>query len=46
LRSPDEQLISIPVQYAGFEVSKARLVGYGLDVDEKGRNLPYIAEIS
>jgi hypoxanthine phosphoribosyltransferase len=46
LRSPDEQLISIPVQYAGFEVSKARLVGYGLDVEEKGRNLPYIAEIS
>lgn len=46
LLSPDEQLISIPVEYVGFEVSKARLVGYGLDVDEKGRNLPFVAEIT
>ncbi len=46
LLSPNELLISIPVQYSGFDVSKARLVGYGLDVEEKGRNLPYIAEIS
>ncbi len=46
LLSPEEQLISIPVEYVGFEVSKARLLGYGLDVDEKGRNLPFIAEIT
>lgn len=45
LLSPDEQLINIPVEYVGFEVSKTRLLGYGLDVDQKGRNLPYIAEI-
>jgi hypoxanthine phosphoribosyltransferase len=46
LLSPEEQLIGIPISYVGFEVSKARLLGYGLDVDEKGRNLPYIAEIT
>lgn len=46
LLSPEEQLISIPVAYVGFEVNKTRLLGYGLDVDEKGRNLPYIAEIT
>jgi hypoxanthine phosphoribosyltransferase len=45
LQSPEEQLINIPLSYVGFRVSKARLVGYGMDVDEKGRNLPYIAEI-
>jgi hypoxanthine phosphoribosyltransferase len=45
LLSPDEQLINIPVSYVGFQVTKSRLVGYGLDIDEKGRNLPYIAEI-
>ena len=45
LLSPDEQLIGIPIGYVGFEVTKARLLGYGLDVDEKGRNLPFIAEI-
>ncbi len=46
LLSPVEQLISIPVSYVGFEVSKTRLLGYGLDVDETGRNLPFIAEIT
>lgn len=46
LLSPEEQLINIPVAYVGFEVSKVRLLGYGLDVDEKGRNLPFIAEIT
>jgi hypoxanthine phosphoribosyltransferase len=46
LLSPEEQLINIPVAYVGFEVNKIRLLGYGLDVDEKGRNLPYIAEIT
>lgn len=46
LLSPEELLISIPVQYVGFEVSKTRLLGYGLDVEEKGRNLPFIAEIT
>lgn len=46
LLSPDEQLIGIPIAYVGFEVTKTRLIGYGLDVDEKGRNLPFIAEIT
>lgn len=45
LLSPAEQLITIPVRYIGFEVTKARLLGYGLDVEERGRNLPFIAEI-
>ncbi len=45
LISPSEQLINIPVAYAGFEVSKARVIGYGLDCDEKFRNLPFIAEM-
>ncbi len=45
LISPSEQLINIPVAYSGFEVSKARVVGYGLDCDEKFRNLPFIAEM-
>jgi hypoxanthine phosphoribosyltransferase len=46
LLSPAEQLIDIPISYVGFEVTKTRLLGYGLDVDEKGRNLPFIAEIT
>ena len=45
LIDPEEQLINIPVTYSGFEITNAWLLGYGLDVDEKGRNLPYIAEV-
>lgn len=45
LSNQAEQLISVPIAYSGFEVPKTRLVGYGLDVDEQGRNLPFIAEI-
>lgn len=45
LVNPDEQLISIPIEYSGFQVSNAELIGYGLDINEKGRNLPFIAEI-
>jgi len=45
LANPDQQLISFPIDYTGFTVSGEWLVGYGLDIDEKWRNLPYIAEI-
>lgn len=46
LFSPEELLLNIPIAYVGFEVAKTeRLIGYGLDIGEKGRNLPYIAEI-
>lgn len=46
LFSPEEQLLNIPIEYVGFEITKReRLIGYGMDVGEKGRNLPYIAEI-
>jgi hypoxanthine phosphoribosyltransferase len=45
LYSPEEFLLNFPIAYYGFEISKStRLVGYGLDVEEKGRNLPYIAK--
>ena len=45
LLSPDQQLINVPVAYYGFEISESRLIGYGMDIREQGRHLPYIAEI-
>lgn len=45
LVNPEEQLINVPMAYTGFEVTSRRLVGYGLDVGERWRNLPYIAEL-
>ncbi|NCC75214.1 MAG: hypoxanthine phosphoribosyltransferase [Clostridia bacterium] len=45
LVNPDQQLINVPLAYSGFEISQTWLIGYGMDIAEKGRNLPYIAEI-
>ena len=45
LVNPDQQLINMPIAYSGFTVSDTWLMGFGLDVNEKWRNLPYIVEI-
>lgn len=45
LVNPDQQLINVPIAYNGYEISDTWLIGYGMDVHEQGRNLPYIAEI-
>jgi hypoxanthine phosphoribosyltransferase len=41
----DLRLADIPIHYTGFRVSFEFLVGYGLDFQEKYRNLPYIASM-
>lgn len=37
------RLIDIDVQYKGFDIPDAFVVGYGLDYKQRYRNLPYIA---
>lgn len=37
--------VEIQIDYLGFEIPDYFVVGYGLDIDEKGRNLPYIASV-
>jgi len=37
-----KRVVEVPVRYAGREVEDLFLVGYGLDLDEKSRNLPDI----
>jgi hypoxanthine phosphoribosyltransferase len=37
--------VEIKIDYLGFEIPDYFVVGYGLDIDEKGRNLPYIASV-
>jgi hypoxanthine phosphoribosyltransferase len=40
---PDRVKVDTNIDYLGFEIPDAWVVGYGLDYDEKNRTLPYIA---
>lgn len=46
LDKPDRRETEVEVQYKGFEIPDEFVVGYGLDYDQKYRNLPYIGIIS
>ena len=43
LRKPEAQKVPVPAEYVGFDIPNEFVVGYGLDYDERYRNLPYIA---
>jgi hypoxanthine phosphoribosyltransferase len=42
LRKKKERLAAIDADYVGFDIADEFVVGYGLDYDERYRNLPYI----
>ncbi len=46
LDKPDRRVIEVPVDYTGFQIPDEFVVGYGLDYDQRYRNLPYIGIIS
>lgn len=43
LSKPSRREVDVEIEYLGFEIPDEFVVGYGLDFDEKYRNLPYIA---
>lgn len=43
LDKPARRKVDLKCDYVGFEVGDKFIVGYGLDVDQKYRNLPYIS---
>ncbi len=46
LRKPDAARVEIDVRYVGFEIPNKFVVGYGLDYDEKYRNLRGVGILS
>ena len=42
LSKPERHKVHVDIDYLGFEIPDAFVVGYGLDYAEKYRNLPYI----
>jgi hypoxanthine phosphoribosyltransferase len=46
MTKPSRRQIDVPLRYIGFEIPDRFVVGYGLDLAERYRNLPYVAVLS
>ncbi len=45
LSKPSRRRVEVPVNFLGFEIPDVFVVGYGLDVGQRYRHLPYLAQI-
>jgi len=45
LSKPARRLIDLPVRYVGFEIPDVFVVGYGLDYNQRYRNLPFLGAL-
>ena len=45
LDKPDRREVDVKMDYVGFRIPDKFVVGYGLDYDQRYRNLPYIGEV-
>ena len=46
LNKPSARRVDVPIDYCGFTLPNVFIVGYGLDLDERHRHLPYVAIVS
>lgn len=44
LNKKERRVADVPLDYVGYDIPNVFVVGYGLDYENKFRNLPYIAE--
>lgn len=45
LDKPSRHLVNVPLKYVGFEIPDKFVVGYGLDYNQKYRNLPFVCTL-
>ena len=45
LDKPDRRVVNVDVAYLGFEIADKFVLGYGLDYEQKYRNIPYVAVV-
>ena len=45
LDKPERRVVDVDIDYTAFQVPDEFVVGYGLDYDQKYRNLPYIGVV-
>ncbi|MDP9228579.1 MAG: hypoxanthine phosphoribosyltransferase [Actinomycetota bacterium] len=45
LTKPERRRVDLPIRYVGFEIPNRFAVGYGLDLEERFRNLSHVAAL-
>ncbi|MEO0562563.1 MAG: phosphoribosyltransferase family protein, partial [Chloroflexota bacterium] len=45
LDKPERREIDIDIDYTGFQIENEFVFGYGLDLDEQYRNLPFVGVV-
>ncbi len=45
LNKPERREVEVPIRYTGFDIPNKFVFGYGLDLDELYRNLPFIGVV-
>ena len=45
LNKPEAREVQVNVDYQGFSIANEFVIGYGLDLDQRFRELPFIAQV-
>jgi hypoxanthine phosphoribosyltransferase len=46
LTKPERRRVELPIRYVGFEIPNCFAIGYGLDYEQRFRNLSYVAALA